>query len=77
MAKKEPNKGGRPRIEIDFEPGGEVEKLCALQCTGEEIAAFVGVNYDTLNSRVKELVAHTDDEGEETLYGGFSDYYDQ
>lgn len=55
------NKGGRPKITIDFEM---VEKLCAMQCTGEEIAGVLKVNYDTLNARINEE------------YGiGFSDYY--
>lgn len=55
------NKGGRPKITIDFEM---VEKLCAMQCTGEEIAGVLKINYDTLNARINEE------------YGiGFSDYY--
>ena len=41
----------RPKKEIDFET---VEKLCQIQCTGEEIAAVLGVDYDTLATRVKE-----------------------
>ena len=40
----------RPKKEIDWET---VRKLCAMQCTGEEIASFLGINYDTLNSAVK------------------------
>jgi len=40
-----------PKIKVDFE---QVEKLCVLQCTGEEIASFLGIDYDTLNARVKE-----------------------
>lgn len=42
--------GGRPKIEIDFET---VEKLCQMQCTGEEIASFLNVDYDTLEKRIK------------------------
>lgn len=52
---------GRPKIEIDFKL---VENLCEIQCTGEEIASVLEIDYDTLNSRVKEK------------YGiGFSEYY--
>lgn len=46
----EKNMAGRPKKEIDFDV---VEKLCALMCTGEEIASFVNVNYDTLVSAIK------------------------
>lgn len=44
-------KTGRPKIEIDF---AEVDKLCQIQCTGEEIASFFEVSYDTLERRCKE-----------------------
>lgn len=37
---------GRPRISIDWD---QVEKMCAIHCTGEEQAAILGVSYDTLN----------------------------
>lgn len=40
----------RPRIEIDWET---VRKLCAMQCTGEEIASFLSIDYDTLQRAVK------------------------
>lgn len=46
------NKSGRPKKEIDFDL---VEKLCQIQCTGEEIASVLSINYDTLNNRVKEI----------------------
>lgn len=42
---------GRPRIEIDWE---EFDKLCALQCTQEEIAAWFNCSADTIDRRVKE-----------------------
>jgi len=45
------NKTGRPEKEIDFDT---VDKLCALQCTGEEIASFLGIDYDTLNKIIKK-----------------------
>ena len=40
----------RPLKEIDWD---DFEKLCAIQCTGEEIAAFFNVDYDTLNAICK------------------------
>jgi len=43
-------KGGRPRKTIDW---GTFDKLCAFQCTGEEIAAWFGIDYDTLNNICK------------------------
>lgn len=46
------NVGGRPKIEIDFDM---VEKLCQIQCTGEEIASVLKINYDTLERRVKSV----------------------
>ena len=42
---------GRPKKEIDYE---QLDKLCKLQCTGEECASFFGIDYDTLNARIKE-----------------------
>ena len=48
MAEK--NKGGRPRKEI---PQEEFEKLCALQCTKEEICGFFGVTDKTLEAWCK------------------------
>ena len=39
------------KIEIDWPT---VDKLCQLQCTGEEIASVLGCSYDTLERRVKE-----------------------
>ena len=48
---KDKNKGGRPEIEIDFDL---VEKMCTIQCTGEEIAAVLNVDYDTLCRRIKK-----------------------
>ena len=41
----------RPRKEIDF---NEFEKLCAMQCTAEEIAGWFSVSVDTIERRVKE-----------------------
>lgn len=55
------NRGGRPRVEIDYH---QLDKLCAMHCTGEECASILDINYDTLNSALKR------DE-----HGGFSEYY--
>jgi AraC-like DNA-binding protein len=41
----------RPKINIDW---STVEKLCLIQCTGEEIASVLGCSYDTLERRCKE-----------------------
>jgi len=40
----------RPEANIDLE---EVEKLCAMQCTDEEIAAFLRVSTRTIERRRK------------------------
>jgi hypothetical protein len=41
----------RPRVKIDV---GELEKLYGMQCTDEEVAAFIGVSTRTL-ARRKEV----------------------
>ena len=51
----------RPRKEVDWET---VNKLCGIHCTGEEIASFLDMSYDTLQRRCLE-------EHE----CGFADYY--
>lgn len=48
MEKK--NKVGRPRFEIDYEL---LDDLCKIQCTGNEIAGIMRVDYDTLNRALK------------------------
>jgi hypothetical protein len=40
----------RPKAKIDL---AELEKLCAMQCTDEEIAAFFGVSTKTVERRRK------------------------
>jgi hypothetical protein len=55
------NKGGRPRKVLDYDT---LDRLCAIQCTGEEIAAVLDMDYDTLN---KALLR------EQGI--GFSDYF--
>ena len=42
---------GRKPVQIDLV---ELEKLCALQCTDEEIAHFMGVSTRTIESRRKQ-----------------------
>ncbi|MFA4972858.1 MAG: hypothetical protein WC683_09610 [bacterium] len=52
MAKNGNNgKGGRPPITIRWD---EFEKLCAMQCTEEEIASWFGCSVDTVERRCKE-----------------------
>jgi hypothetical protein len=62
------NKGGRPKIEIDFET---VDKLCEMHCSGVEIAGFLEIDYKTLNARVKEQLKQ-----DGTTYAGFPEYRD-
>jgi len=54
---------GRPRKEVDWD---KVEKMCAIACTGEEIAQILSISYDTLMRRVKEKFGIS-----------FADYYNQ
>jgi len=42
---------GRKPLIIDW---GTVDRLLMIACTGEEIASYLGVNYDTLNSHCKK-----------------------
>jgi len=44
------NKGGRPKKIIDYE---KLDRLCYIQCTGEEIAAILGMSYELLNNKLK------------------------
>jgi len=53
----------RPLAEIDWH---QVDTMCEIHCTGEEQAAVLGVDYDTLNTACKRE------------HGvGFSDYFKQ
>jgi hypothetical protein len=45
----------RPETRIDL---GELEKLCGMQCTDEEIAAFFGVCKRTIERRRKVKKFH-------------------
>lgn len=40
----------RPKVKIDL---AELEKLCSMQCTDEEVAAFLGVSVRTIERRRK------------------------
>jgi hypothetical protein len=42
---------GRKAVKIDLE---EVEKLCGLQCTDEELASFFGVSVSTIERRKRQ-----------------------
>ena len=61
--KKAVNKGGRPKFVIDYK---KLDAMCAIQCTGEECAAILDADYDTLNRTLKN-------DGN----GGFTDYFKQ
>ena len=54
-------KGGPPRTVIDYET---LDECCQMHCTGEECAAILGIDYDTLNRRLGQD-GHT----------GFTDYF--
>jgi len=43
-------KMGRPLTVVDYDI---VDKLCEIQCTGEEIASVLGIDYDTLCAAIK------------------------
>ncbi len=61
--KKAKKKTGRPKVDIDYKT---LDKLCGIQCTGEECAAILGMDYDTLNAALKR-------DGNKS----FSDYFTQ
>lgn len=50
----------RKKIVIDYET---LQELCKIHCTGEECAAILHIDYDTLNSALKR-----------DKHGGFSEY---
>ena len=54
-------KCGRKRVVIDYP---KLDKLCAIQCTGEECAELLAMDYDSLNNTLKR-------DGNR----GFSDYF--
>jgi hypothetical protein len=61
MTKKKVKHNGPYKTEIDYT---KLDAMCAIHCTGEECAAILNIDYDTLNRRLKE-------EG----HGGFTDYF--
>lgn len=64
MANKFPNPDGRDTIEFSDDDWSKAQQMAAIQCTGEEIAAILNVNYDTLLARIKDLG-----------WSSFSDWY--
>ena len=60
MGKHGGNQGGRPKVVINYKT---LKGLCQILCTGEECAAILDIDYDTLNNTLKA-------DG----HGGFSDY---
>lgn len=65
-ADKETEKLGRKKIEFDDKDWRMIEQMCALYCTGNEIAGVMGVHYDTLAARIKEVYD-----------SNFSDYFNK
>ncbi|HUU30083.1 MAG TPA: hypothetical protein VM123_19940 [archaeon] len=57
------NRGGRPQSQINYEI---LEELCCIQCTGEEVASVLKIDYDTLNAVLKR-------DGHKS----FSEYFEQ
>ena len=47
---KPKNKGGRPTKPIDYK---RLDAMCAIHCTGEECAAILDMDYDTMNRTLK------------------------
>lgn len=41
------NKGGRPKSKINFK---SLDAMLKIQCTGEECASILNIDYDTLNA---------------------------
>ena len=58
---KVPKANGRPRKEVDYK---SLENLCAIQCSGEECASFLDMDYETLNRILKR-----------DKHGGFKEYF--
>ena len=57
----EPGNAGRAEYKVDYKT---LDPLCEIQCTGEECASVLNVDYETLNTALKR-------EG----HGGFVDYF--
>jgi hypothetical protein len=54
MANIFPNPDGRDKIELTDKEWSQAEKMAHIQCTGEEIAGVLKINYDTLLRLIKE-----------------------
>lgn len=54
---KEKGKAGRPKKEVDW---GQFEKLCGLQCTQTEIAAFLEIHVENLRTKAREHYKEVD-----------------
>ena len=54
---------GRPKKDIDWE---QLDKLCALHCTAQECASFLGISVDTLENKLRDQFKTT-----------FSEYFRQ
>lgn len=48
------NRMGAPKILFTDEDWANIKGMCRIQCTGEEIAGILDVEYDTLCRRIKE-----------------------
>lgn len=68
--KKAKNLGGRPKVEINWEIA---KRACQLQCTGEEVASLLEIDYDTLNRRITQ--DFLDQDGKPLYPKGFTDYF--
>jgi len=54
--KKDNRRTGRPKIEINWD---DFEKLCAMQCTEQEVAAWFKCSLDTVERAVKKKFKRT------------------
>lgn len=45
---------GRARLEFTDKEWKQLEDMAQIHCTGEEMASIIGVDYDTLNARIRE-----------------------
>ena len=50
---------GRPPIIFSDADWQNIEKLCSLMCTADEIAYFMGISIDTLSRRISEAYGCT------------------
>lgn len=55
MAKQFPNPDGRNAIEFTDEMWEQADRMAKIQCTGEEIAGVLEIDYDTLLKNIKGL----------------------